>query len=69
MDLIFAIKFVHVVAAAAMFGTWLALTVFMWLAHRSANTAVVALTARFVVSVDLIVSCLTAVSLRSPISR
>ena len=36
MDLIFAIKFVHVVAAAAMFGTWLALAVFMWLAHRSA---------------------------------
>jgi len=55
MDLIFAIKFVHVVAAAAMFGTWLALAVFMLLAHRSGNTAVVALTARFVVSVELIV--------------
>lgn len=55
MDLIFAIKFVHVLAAAAMFGTWLALAVFMQLAHRSGNTAVVALTARFVVSVELIV--------------
>ncbi len=55
MDLIFAIKFVHVLAAAAMFGTWLAMAVFMQLAHRSGNTAVVALTARFVVSVELIV--------------
>ncbi len=55
MDLIFAIKFVHVLAAAAMFGTWLALALFMQLAHRSGNTAVVALTARFVVSVELIV--------------
>jgi len=55
MDLIFAVKFVHVVAAAAMFGAWLALAVFMQLAHRSGNIAVVALTARFVVSVELIV--------------
>ena len=55
MDLIFAIKFIHVVAAAAMFGTWLTLAVFMRLGHRSGNTAVVALTARFVVSVELIV--------------
>jgi uncharacterized membrane protein len=55
MDLIFAIKFVHVLAAAAMFGAWLGMAVFMQLAHRSGNTAVVALTARFVVSVELIV--------------
>ncbi len=55
MDLIFAIKFVHVVAAAAMFGTWLAMAIFMQLAHRSGNTAVVALTSRFVVSLELIV--------------
>ncbi len=53
MDLIFAIKFIHVVAAAAMFGTWLALAIFMQLAHRSGNTAVVALTARVVVSAEL----------------
>jgi uncharacterized membrane protein len=55
MDLIFAFKFIHVLAAAAMFGTWLGMAVFMQLAHRSGNTAVVALTARFVVSVELIV--------------
>ena len=46
IELIFAIKFVHLLAAAAMFGTWLAVAVFMQLAHRSRNTAVVALTSR-----------------------
>ncbi len=55
IDVIFAIKFVHVLAAAAMFGTWLGMAVFMQLAHRSGNTSVVALTSRFVVSVELIV--------------
>jgi uncharacterized membrane protein len=53
IDLIFAIKFVHVLAAAAMFGTWLGLVLFMALAHHSGNTAVVALTARFAVSVEV----------------
>ena len=55
MDLIYIFKFVHVVAAAAMFGAWLGVATFMRLAHRSGNTAVVALTARFAVSVELIV--------------
>jgi uncharacterized membrane protein len=66
MDLIFAIKFVHVLAAAAMFGAWLGMAVFMQLAHRSGNTAVVALTARFVVSVELIV--MVAAMVVQPIS-
>ena len=52
IDAIFAIKFVHVLAAAAMFGTWLCLATFMLLAHRSGNTSVVALTAQFVVTVE-----------------
>jgi uncharacterized membrane protein len=52
IDVIFAIKFVHVLAAAAMFGTWLGLAAFMWLAHRSKNTSVVALISQFVVSVE-----------------
>jgi uncharacterized membrane protein len=55
IDLIFAIKFVHDVAAAAMFGTWLAVALFMQLAHRSRNTSVVALTAQFAVRVELMV--------------
>jgi uncharacterized membrane protein len=55
LDVIFAIKFVHVLAAAAMFGTWLCLACFMLLAHRSGNTSVVALTSQFVVSVEKII--------------
>jgi uncharacterized membrane protein len=66
IELIFAIKFVHLLAAAAMFGTWLAVAVFMQLAHRSRNTAVVALTSRFAVSVELIVM-IAAIALQ-PIS-
>ncbi len=53
--LILAIKFVHVLAAAAMFGAWLAVAVFMRLADRSGNTSVVALTSRFAVRVEWIV--------------
>jgi uncharacterized membrane protein len=55
LDVIFAIKFVHVLAAAVMLGTWLCLAIFMLLAHRSRNTSVVALTAQFVVRVEVMV--------------
>jgi uncharacterized membrane protein len=55
LDLIFTIKFVHVLAASVMLGTWLALALFMLMAHRSGNTSVVALTARFVVRVEWMV--------------
>jgi uncharacterized membrane protein len=55
LDLIFAFKFVHVLAAAAMFGGWLCIAIFMLLAHRSRNPSVVAVTSQFVVSVEKIV--------------
>ncbi len=55
LDLIFAIKFVHLLAAAVMLGAWLCLAAFMVMAHRSGNTSVVALTARFVVRIELTV--------------
>jgi uncharacterized membrane protein len=55
IDVIFAIKFVHVLAAAVMFGTWLCLACFMLLAHRSGNTSVVALTLQFVVRIEFVV--------------
>jgi uncharacterized membrane protein len=55
LDLIFAFKFVHVLAAAAMFGAWLCIAVFMLLAHRSRNPSVVAVISQFVVSVEKIV--------------
>jgi len=49
-----------------MFGTWLAVALFMGLAYRSRNTAVVALISRFAVSVELIVM-IAAIALQ-PIS-
>jgi uncharacterized membrane protein len=53
LDLILAIKFVHLVGAAAMLGTWLGVAIFMLLAHRSDNPSVVAVTSRFAVTVQL----------------
>ncbi len=55
IDVIFAIKFVHVLAAAVTLGAWLALALFMVLAHRSGNTSVVALTTQFVVRAELMI--------------
>jgi len=52
LDVIFAIKFVHVLAAAAMFGVWLCLATYMLLGHRSGNPSVVAVTTQFVVTVE-----------------
>ena len=55
IDLILAIKFIHVLAAAAMFGTWLGIAGFMLLAYRSRNPSVVALVAQFAVRIELFV--------------
>jgi uncharacterized membrane protein len=55
INLIFAIKFVHVVAAATMFGTALGLAVFMLLADRSGNPSVIAVTSRFAISLETMV--------------
>jgi len=55
IDAILAIKSVHVLAAAAMFGTWLGIAAFVLLAHRSGNTSVVAVTAQFAVRLELVV--------------
>jgi len=52
LDVIFAIKFVHVLAAAAMFGVWLCLATFMLLGRRSGNPSVVAVTTQFVVTIE-----------------
>jgi uncharacterized membrane protein len=66
IDVIFAIKFVHVLAAAVMLGAWLCLVIFMLLAHRSGNPSVVALTSQFVVSVEVMV--VAAAIVMQPIS-
>jgi uncharacterized membrane protein len=66
LDVIFALKFFHVLAAAAMFGVWLCLFVVALLAHRSANPSIVAVTTQFVVSVEKMV--MIAVIAAQPIS-
>ena len=52
IDVIFAFKFIHVLAAAVMAGGSSCVVLFMVLAHRSRNTAVVALTAQFVIRAE-----------------
>jgi uncharacterized membrane protein len=55
LDLIFALKFVHVLAAATMFGVWLCLAIVMLRGHRSGNPSIVAVTTQFVVDVEKMV--------------
>jgi uncharacterized membrane protein len=55
IDFILAIKFIHVLFAAAMFGTWIGIAGFMLLAYRSGNPSVVALIAQFAVRIELFV--------------
>jgi len=52
LDLIFALKFIHVIAAATMFGGWLCLALVMLLGHRSGNPSVIAVTTQFVVDIE-----------------
>ena len=53
LDVIFAIKFVHMIAMAVMFGTWSCIALFMVYAYRAGNTSVAALTAVFAVRAEL----------------
>jgi uncharacterized membrane protein len=53
LDTIYAIKFVHMLAMAVMFGTWICIALFMLFAYRSRNTSVAAVTALFAVRAEL----------------
>jgi uncharacterized membrane protein len=53
LDVIFAIKFVHMIAMAVMVGTWTCIALFMPLAYRSGKAPLAALTARLVVRAEL----------------
>jgi uncharacterized membrane protein len=53
LDVILAIKFVHMTAMAVMFGTWSCIALFMLFAYRSRNTSVAAVTALFAVRAEL----------------
>jgi uncharacterized membrane protein len=55
LDLIFALKFVHVLAAATMFGTWLCLAIVMLRGHRSGNPSIIAVATQFVVDIEKMV--------------
>ncbi len=55
IDVILAIKFVHVLTAAVLYGTWLGAACFMVMATRSGNPSVAALVAQFAVRVQLYV--------------
>lgn len=55
IDVILAIKFVHVLTAAVLYGTWLGAACFMVMATRSANPSVAALVAQFAVRIQLFI--------------
>jgi len=47
-----ALKLIHIVGAAVLFGTGLGIAYFMWMAHRTGDAATIAATARVVVIAD-----------------
>lgn len=52
LDVIFVLKFVHMIAIAMMFGGWTCIALFMILAYRSGKAPVAAITARFAVRAE-----------------
>ena len=54
IDIIFAIKLVHLLGAAVLFGTGLGIAFFMFMAHRSGRAEIVAAVARIVVIADFL---------------
>src|SRR5579872_797992 len=49
-----ALKLTHVIGACVLFGTGLGIAFFMWMAHRTADAAVIAATARIVIVADAV---------------
>lgn len=52
MNLLLALKLIHVLGAAVLFGTGAGIAFFMWMAHRTGEPAAIAATARIVVIAD-----------------
>ena len=61
MNIIFAIKFVHILGGSVLFGTGLGIAFFMLMAHRTGHAGVIAMTARFVVIADFIFTATSVV--------
>jgi len=53
-DLYLALKLIHILGSAVLFGTGLGIAFFMLMAHRTRNPAVIAHTARIVVIADVV---------------
>jgi uncharacterized membrane protein len=53
-DLELALKLVHVLGAAVLFGTGLGIAFFMWMAHRTDDARIIAATGRVVVIADTV---------------
>jgi uncharacterized membrane protein len=51
-DLQLALKLIHILGAAVLFGTGLGIAFFLWMANRKADAATIAATARIVVVAD-----------------
>ncbi len=54
IDLILALKLVHILGASVLFGTGLGIAFFMWMANRSGDPATIAATAGMVVIADTV---------------
>jgi uncharacterized membrane protein len=54
LDIIYALKFVHLIGASVLFGTGLAIAFFMFMAHRTGHSGVIAVVARFAVIADFV---------------
>jgi uncharacterized membrane protein len=49
-----ALKLVHIIGACVLFGTGMGIAFFMWMAHRTADAAFIAATARTVIIADAV---------------
>ena len=54
IDIAFALKLIHLLGAAVLFGTGLGIAFFMWMANRTGDAVLIAGTARIVVIADMV---------------
>lgn len=55
IDIILIARFVHLIAAAVMFGGWLIIAALLWFAYRSRQVSVIAVVSQFVIRIELFV--------------
>ena len=62
MTTYFILKFLHIIGASVLLGTGAGIAFFMWMAHRTGDTATVASTARIVVIADYLFTATAVVA-------